>query len=168
METCGEQQRCHLRVAAIMDGRGFLPSPALPRFPKMPRGGGERDTHLPGNAGWLESLKVCGDAKEVAAETAASLGTPPNAGDSPTCQLQPGCHQSILRFLQAGRGHWGPSHQHVRHGDCGDTHIAIVVDYAARWPRGPWGAWGTLWGSRRFVKVLQSGQSPPWRGTTSP
>lgn len=83
-------------------GRGFPPSPALPRFPKLPRGGWERDTPLPGNAGWLESLKVCGDAKEVAAETAASSGTPPHAGDSPTCQPQPGCHQSILSALQAG------------------------------------------------------------------
>lgn len=64
-------------------------------------------------------------------------------------------------------GTLGAQSQHVQHGDRVDTHIAIVVDYAARWPRGPggsWGAWGSLWGARRFVKVLQSGQSPPRRG----
>lgn len=64
-------------------------------------------------------------------------------------------------------GTLGVQSQHVQHGDRVDTHIAIVVDYAARWPRGPggsWGAWGSLWGARRFVKVLQSGQSPPRRG----
>lgn len=85
METCGQQQRCHLRAAARREGGVFPPSSALPRFLKLPRAGWERDTSLPGNAGWLESLKVCGDAKEVAAETAASSATPPNAGDSPTC-----------------------------------------------------------------------------------
>lgn len=54
----------------------FPPSPALLKFPEPPREGWERDTPLPGNAGWLESLKVCGDVKEGAAETAASSGTP--------------------------------------------------------------------------------------------
>lgn len=108
VETCGERHRCQLRAAALREGGGFPPSPALPRFPKLPRGGWERDTPLPGNAGWLESLKVCGDAKEVAAETAASSGTPPHAGDSPTCQPQPGCHQSILSALQAGGDTGGP------------------------------------------------------------
>lgn len=54
----------------------FPPSTALLKFPKLPREGWERDTPLPGNADWLESLKVCGDAKEGAAETAASSGAP--------------------------------------------------------------------------------------------
>lgn len=55
------------------------------------------------------------------------------------------------------------SPQHPHHGDRVVTHIAAVIDYAAGWPRGPWGTWGpwgTLQGERRCVRVLQSGQSP--------
>lgn len=48
------------------------------------------------------------------------------------------------------------------HSDHVVTHIAAVVDYAARWAGGawgPWGSWGTLLRERRYVRVLQRGQS---------
>jgi len=60
-------------------------------------------------------------------------------------------------------GTWSPALSILHPGDHVVTHIAAVVDYAARWPRGPWGtrgSWGTLWRERRCVRVPQSRQSP--------
>lgn len=104
VETCGERHRCHLRAAALREGGGFPPAlPCLAEVPQTaPRGLGEghpltRERRV---AGVTEGLWRC---KGSGCRDCSILGDPPpHAGDSPTCQPQPGCHQSILSALQAG------------------------------------------------------------------
>lgn len=119
VETCGKQRDATsaLQHPSSSCNRGGVPHhPTLLGVPKLPRWCWERDNPLPGkagSAGWLESLKACGDAKEVAAETAGSsrTSTQRDADDSPMRQPWPGCHRSILHPLQTGRGQpGGPGH----------------------------------------------------------
>lgn len=77
MESSGAvpPQRCSIPAPALTGWGSSLPHPTLLGVPKLSQGGWERGTPLPGkagSAGWPESLKACGDAKEAAAEMAAS------------------------------------------------------------------------------------------------